>query len=63
MEQTCKCRYCGRPLTWLPRFRHLEFCSEEHQSCFQTESDLQTVNRLLKSGPEDQPPVSLDPAL
>jgi len=49
MPPAANCLYCGRKLSLFKKLQNQPFCSEEHQSIHQRESDVLAIARLLQS--------------
>ena len=45
--------YCGRKLSWRKRIGKLRFCSDEHESIHQRESDVMAIARLHEAASTD----------
>ena len=53
MFSRSNCLYCGRKLSLWKRLGKLQFCSDEHESIHQRESDLLVIARLHQSASTD----------
>jgi hypothetical protein len=53
MLRNLKCLYCGRKLNWRKWLRRDDFCSDEHDTAYRSESDLRLIDRLNKSASPD----------